>query len=167
MKKIILLCILLLTVSVSLTSCFAVVLGALFLDVDDRGELMLGELDTGLKEAEVQEWLGMTEKMLAFAPLADGTCDVSIGCATEYINIKIPAKHEGKDVTRIKCFRHGDFTSIMIPAGITHIDDGAFSDAEQLTDVYYTGTEEQWAEIVIGANNDYLKNATMHFNQKP
>ena len=166
-NKIVLLLALVITVIISLTSCTVVALGALFLDVDEEGELMLGDIDTGLKEAEVQEWLGMTETMLLFTSLEDGTCSVSIGRATEYVNIKIPEVHEGKTVTQIKCFRQGDFTGIMIPVGITEICVDAFSDAAQLTDVYYTGTEEQWAAISIGENNDYLKNAEMHFNYKP
>ena len=150
--------------SVSLTSCFAVVLGALFLDVDDSGELMLGDIDTGLKESEVQEWLGMTEMMLSFCHLEDGGYSVSIGRAVEYVNIKIPDTHEGNIVTHIRSFRHGKFTSIMIPDGVTHIEADAFLDASQLTDVYYPGTEEQWAQIVIGEGNDCLKNAEIHFN---
>ena len=153
-----------LTVSMSLTSCFAVVLGALFLDVDESGELMLGDIDTGFKESEVQEMLGMTEKMLAFMHLEDGSYSVSIGRATKYVNIKIPAEHEGNTVTHIKDFKHGVFTKITIPDSVTHIDTDAFADASQLTDVHYDGTEEQWAEIVIGDGNDYLKNATKHFN---
>ena len=166
-NKFILLVALMLTVSMSLTSCFVVALGALFFDVDDSGELMLGDIDTGLKESEVQEWLGMTEKMLAFYHLEDGGYSVSIGRATEYVNIKIPATHEGNTVTHIRSFRHGNFTSIMIPIGVTHIEADAFADASQLTDVYYPGTEEQWAQIVIGEGNDYLKNAEMHFNYDP
>ena len=166
-SKIILLIALVLTVSMSLTSCFVVALSALFLDVDESGELMLGDIDTGFKESEVQEMLGMTEKMLAFGHLEDGSYSVSIGLATEYVKIKIPAVHEGNVVTHIKCFRHGKFTSIIIPDGVTHIDTDAFLDASQLIDVYYTGTEEQWAQIVIGDGNDYLKNATIHFNSNP
>ena len=165
-NKLILLVALMLTVSMSLTSCFAVVLGALFLDVDESGELMLGNIDTGFKESEVQEMLGMTEKMLAFMHLEDGSYSVSIGRATKYVNIKIPAVHEGNTVTHIKDFKHGIFTKITIPDGVTHIDTDAFADASQLTDVHYAGTEEQWAQIVIGDGNDYLKNATIHFNSK-
>ena len=163
-SKIILLIALVLTVSMSLTSCFVVALSALFLDVDESGELMLGDIDTGFKESEVQEMLGMTEKMLAFMHLEDGSYSVSIGLATDYVKIRIPAVHEGNVVTHIKCFRHGKFASIIIPDGVTHIDTDAFLDASQLTDVYYTGTEEQWAQIVIGDGNDYLKNAMIHFN---
>ena len=88
-------------VSMSLTSCIGVVIGTLFLDVDEDGELTVGGIDTGLKESEVQEWLGMTEIMLLFTPVDDVTCCVSIGRATEYVNIKIPATHDGKTITRI------------------------------------------------------------------
>lgn len=33
-----------------------------------------------------------------------------------------------------------------------------------LKDVYYTGTEEEWNNISIESGNDYLKNATIHYN---
>ena len=163
-KKLLLLLALMFSVTVSQASCVGVALGALFFDVDENGELMFGDYDTGLKESDIQDWLGMTEKMLVFTVLEDGTCSVGIGRATEYKAIKIPATHSGKTVTHIKCFRNGAFSSIRIPSGITTIEDGAFSDAEELTDVYYEGTEEQWAQIAIGASNEYLHSATIHFN---
>lgn len=41
----------------------------------------------------------------------------------------------------------------------------AFDGCDKLTDVYYTGTEEEWNEIIINEiGNDYLLNAEMHFN---
>ena len=54
-NKIILLLALMIAVSMSLTSCIGVVIGTLFLDVDEDGELTVGGIDTGLKESEVQE----------------------------------------------------------------------------------------------------------------
>ena len=54
-------------------------------------------------------------------------------------------------------------TSITIPDSVTSIDDYAFSDCTGLTDVYYTGTEKQKSEIIIGVENNYLLNATWHY----
>ena len=55
-------------------------------------------------------------------------------------------------------------TSITIPDSVTFIDKYAFFSCYVLSDVYYTGTQEQWEQISIGKNNTYLQNATIHYN---
>ncbi len=58
--------------------------------------------------------------------------------------------------------------SVVIPDSVTSIDSYAFSDCVSLTDVYYTGTEEEWNQIKISnSGNEYLTNATIHFNYVP
>ena len=57
--------------------------------------------------------------------------------------------------------------SITIPDSVTSIGNYAFSRCEGLTDVYYTGTQEQWNAITIGSYNTYLTNATIHYNYVP
>ena len=55
--------------------------------------------------------------------------------------------------------------SVIIPDSITAITDYAFSNCNRLTDVYYCGTEEQWAGIDISIyGNERLTNATIHYN---
>jgi hypothetical protein len=58
------------------------------------------------------------------------------------------------------CF---DLKSITIPDSVTSIGSSAFS-SSSLTDVYYTGTEEEWTAIEIDGDNDKLINATIHYN---
>ena len=58
-------------------------------------------------------------------------------------------------------------TSITIPNGVTSIGFGAFERCTLLTDVYYTGNEKEWAVIEIYHSNDYLTNATIHYNYVP
>jgi len=53
--------------------------------------------------------------------------------------------------------------SITIPASVTNIDYRTFNRC-YLTDVYYTGTETEWNEIVILDGNDCLKRATKHYS---
>ena len=60
-------------------------------------------------------------------------------------------------------------TCVTIPVSVTSIGLGAFilnpwGGEDDLTDVYYNGTENQWNAIDIGSGNDPLLNATIHFN---
>ncbi|MGN0444070.1 MAG: leucine-rich repeat domain-containing protein [Acutalibacteraceae bacterium] len=58
-------------------------------------------------------------------------------------------------------------TNIIIPDSVTNIGSFAFDECWNLKDVYFTGSEEQWNRISIGIENDYLTNATIHYNYKP
>ena len=54
-------------------------------------------------------------------------------------------------------------TNITIPDGVTSIGSYAFSYCNSLETIYYTGSEEQWNEIV--GDNDYaLRDVTIIFN---
>lgn len=55
-------------------------------------------------------------------------------------------------------------TSIKIPESITSIGYRAFTFCYNIKDVYFEGNKEQWNKIEIGSANEYLKNATIHFN---
>lgn len=79
---------------------------------------------------------------------------------TSLSSVTIPSS-----VTRINDYAFSNctsLTSITIPDSVTHIGSSVFS--ENLTDVYYTGTEEQWKQIEIGYFNDSLIKATIHYN---
>ena len=81
------------------------------------------------------------------------------------INIEIP---DGVTEIGAQAFNACDkLTSMIIPDSVTVIGAGATIYCVCLTDVYFTGTEEQWNAISIGSANDYLKNATIHFNYVP
>ena len=60
-------------------------------------------------------------------------------------------------------FTSSDLTDVIIPDSLTIILESAFSYCDGLTNVYYTGTENEWNEILIGDFNDPLKNANIHF----
>ena len=55
-------------------------------------------------------------------------------------------------------------TSVTIPNSVTSIGYSAFSGCYSLKDVYYSGSEEQWKKISIDEYNEYLLNATIHYN---
>ena len=56
------------------------------------------------------------------------------------------------------------FSGIILPASLTEIGEAAFELCDNLTDVYYAGTAEQWAKVKIGEQNDSLLNATIHYS---
>ena len=56
--------------------------------------------------------------------------------------------------------------SVVVPQSVTSIGWSAFSSCSSLTDVYYSGTKEQWNGITIGDSNWDLTGATIHYNYK-
>ena len=57
-------------------------------------------------------------------------------------------------------------TSITLPDTLTAIWESAFAGCTGLKEVYYMGSEEQWAAISIDKGNEALLNADIHFNQR-
>ena len=83
---------------------------------------------------------------------------------TSLISIKIP--NGVKYIYENAFYGCESLTSITIPVGLTHIEDEAFGWCLNLTSVYYEGTEEQWKNISIGDENEYLTSATITYNYK-
>ena len=57
-----------------------------------------------------------------------------------------------------------NINSIKIPRSVTFIDYSAFDYCYNLSNIYYLGTEQEWNDIEIKPNNNYLLNATIHYN---
>ena len=57
-----------------------------------------------------------------------------------------------------------NLTSIEIPSSVKAIGTRAFYNCEMITDVYYGGTESEWANISIKDENDCLLGATIHYS---
>lgn len=53
--------------------------------------------------------------------------------------------------------------TLYLPKNLKRFFDSAFDGCTGITDIYYCGTEEEWNKIKIGANNDVLSAATLHF----
>ena len=73
-------------------------------------------------------------------------------------------------VTRIRnstfsnCFK---LVSIVIPNSVTRIGYDVFAGCLDLTDIFYGGTEEEWAKIGSNNNKSDLANVTIHYNFVP
>ena len=85
---------------------------------------------------------------------------VFMGCYKQLNTINIPA---GLSVIPKEIFMDCPLMSIVIPETITAIGDTAFHGCEELTEVYYEGTEEKWNILTIGYNNDFLISATRYY----
>ena len=62
-------------------------------------------------------------------------------------------------------FATSSLESIVIGAGVTHIGENAFKNCTALKDVYYTGTQEQWNEIIIETDGTF-ENVNIHYNYR-
>ncbi|MCD7886272.1 MAG: leucine-rich repeat protein, partial [Clostridiales bacterium] len=58
-------------------------------------------------------------------------------------------------------------TSVTIPDSVTSIGSYALYNCSSLNDVYYTGSEDDWAAISIDDYNDSLFDATIYYNYVP
>ena len=94
----------------------------------------------------------------------------SIGSRAFYLCYSLTSVVIGEAVTSIGEYAFtlcSSLESVVIGDGITSIGEYAFSNCDSLTDVYYTGTKEEWAKISIGSVNTYLIRATIHYNYVP
>lgn len=86
------------------------------------------------------------------------------GC-TSLISVVLP-----NGITSVASYSFENCTnlqSVVIPASVTNIW-SAFAGCSALTDVYYAGTEEQWAQLTSGElGTSPLKSATIHYNYVP
>ena len=72
----------------------------------------------------------------------------------------------GDGVTKIGAeafYSCSNLRTLTIPKSVTSIGEKAFYFCVSLTDVYYGGSESDWAKIEIGDSNDPLLNATVHY----
>ena len=78
--------------------------------------------------------------------------------------VVIPQGVETLNLDSISC---PGMTSILLPASLKLIASAAFYGCDHLTDVYYAGTEAQWALVdKKGSMNEALNQAKMHYNYK-
>ena len=56
-------------------------------------------------------------------------------------------------------------TTVHLPSSLSEIRDYAFYGCTSLSDVYYEGTENRWNTVSIGAYNDALDSAIIHYGE--
>ena len=55
-------------------------------------------------------------------------------------------------------------SSVYIGKKVDYIGGDAFLNCKKMKNVYYAGSKKQWKAIEVGANNECLKNAKIHYN---
>ena len=85
-------------------------------------------------------------------------------CCESLTSITIP--DSVKNIHNYTFFGCNSLTSITISNSVRNFGDHSFDGCSSLKEVYYTGTEKQWNIINIGTNNEYLTNATIHFEKE-
>ena len=64
----------------------------------------------------------------------------------------------------IDYYNASNLKSIVIPDTVIEINEGAFEECYSLETINYTGTQEQWEQIIIEEGNDRLNYVTINFN---
>jgi len=86
------------------------------------------------------------------------------GCES-LIRIEIP---EGVSVIENDLFYDcNDLEEIVIPRSVREIEYNAFDNCFDLEKVYYSGSEQDWRNIIIGDDNDDLEDCGIVFNYDP
>ncbi len=57
-------------------------------------------------------------------------------------------------------------SSYTFPVSATEVSDSAFSGCYSLTDIFYGGSSDDWADIIIGSDNYILNSVTVHYGQE-
>ena len=116
---------------------------------------------TRIGECAFEHCRGLTSITLSEGLTVIGECAFN-GC-DGLTSIVLP---EGIKKIEMGAFLDTSLSTVTIPASVTEIGARVFeSYVNSLTDVYYGGTEAQWNAISIDADNDALKNATIHFSE--
>lgn len=102
-----------------------------------------------------------TLKSITFSEGITETQYMGVGSKSEVTYVSLPETLEKIGYCSFVDF---SFKALRIPHNVTEICEGAFADCDDLTDVYYDGTEDEWYKIdIIKRFNDPLLNATIHF----
>lgn len=96
--------------------------------------------------------------------------EYSSGGGEEFINyisgVDVETFELPKDIENIAayaCYGRG-YKAVIIPNTVKTIGENAFLNCPELTDVYFTGSEDEWNAITVNAGNDVLANATKTYN---
>ncbi|MBQ5968849.1 MAG: leucine-rich repeat domain-containing protein [Clostridia bacterium] len=112
----------------------------------------------------IDEWAFYRCSHLSYIDVPDSVTTIGASvfqCCDKLLSIRLPEQ--------LSCISQNTFLecksleSVIIPKSVTLIKNGAFKEADRLSDVYFSGSEEEWNNISVQSNNDELLAATIHF----
>lgn len=86
------------------------------------------------------------------------TSDFSSTTAINFVRIGEGVTYIGENAF----YNAAGMQEIIIPSTVTSIGAGAFNGCNGLTTIFYNGTEDEWNNITVGANNTALSTATLN-----
>ena len=57
-------------------------------------------------------------------------------------------------------------STYTFPVSVTEVSDSAFSGCYSITDIFYGGSSDDWADIMFGSGNDLIRSANVHYGQE-
>ena len=106
--------------------------------------------------------------ILSYTINSTGNGYIVTGCyKTVNVALEIPESYNGKPVMGIGENAFADcanLTGITIGQNITAIGKNAFAGCTSLAEVFYKGTQEQWAAMAIDGENQVLRSALFHYS---
>ena len=97
--------------------------------------------------------------------LSEGITTIGFGAFFKCENLKAVDIPDSVKLIEDSAFRNCEaMTHLVIGRGVESIEAGAFNNTYLLTDIWYTGSAEEWAEITIGNDLGYITNREIHFD---
>lgn len=132
-----------------------------FLSCHKLKNVKIGE---GLKV--IEDWAFKECPSLESINIPDGTESIGMSCfaLTGLKEIRIP--DSVKLIGNEAFFGIFVLQKVYLGSGITTISNEAFNICSNISDVYFSGSEDDWKKIYIGDGNEDLTSSTLHFNHK-
>ena len=143
---------------------FAICRSLTNIEVDERNEYYTsidGDLYTKDKKTLIQYAIGKEDASFTIPVSVTSVDRFAFSGCSSLTNVTVP-----DSVTSIGRYAFQDcnkLVSITIGNSVTSVSSSAFYNCIALTDVYYTGTEEEWAAVSIESDNDPLTTATLYY----
>jgi len=123
-------------------------------------------LPNGITKIEYDVFVGCVNLESVYIP--EGVTSIGNYAFENCNSLKQIVIPEGTETIGVYAFKNCDsLQSVTIPVSLTKISNNAFFGANQITAVYYGGSEEAWGQIKIESNNSALTNAEIYYNAAP
>ena len=71
---------------------------------------------------------------------------------------------ETQNISGSRYYNYKCIEDVFIPKTLTKIEIGAFENCNNIKNIYFEGTAEEWSKVEIHGYNDYIKKANIYYN---